>query len=95
VFLIILGVAVFSKILACGLPASLLLSSKKKGLRVGYGMVARGEIAFITAGIGVAYGILNDTIYSTLVFVILGTIFISPALLRNSYKKNQTNSEKH
>ena len=85
-FAVILGVAVFSKILGCGIPAILMLKSKKSGLRIGYGMVARGEVAFIVAGIGLAFEVLSDEIYSTTVFVILATIFIAPILLRNSFK---------
>jgi Kef-type K+ transport system membrane component KefB len=36
-FAVILGVAVFSKILGCGIPAILILKRKKSGLRIGYG----------------------------------------------------------
>ncbi|MDH3610633.1 MAG: cation:proton antiporter [Nitrosopumilus sp.] len=85
-FAVILGVAVFSKVLGCGMPAILMLKSKKSGLRIGYGMVARGEVAFIIAGIGLAFEVLSDEIYSTVIFVILATIFIAPILLRNSFK---------
>jgi Kef-type K+ transport system membrane component KefB len=85
-FTIILGVAVFSKVLGCGIPAMIMLKNKKSGLRIGYGMIARGEVAFIVAGIGLAFEVLSDEIYSTLVFVILATIFIAPILLRSSFK---------
>jgi Kef-type K+ transport system membrane component KefB len=36
-FAVILGAAVFSKILGCGIPAILILKRKKSGLRIGYG----------------------------------------------------------
>ncbi|GKS67433.1 potassium transporter [Nitrosarchaeum sp.] len=85
-FAVIFGVAVFSKILGCGLPAALLLKNKN-GFRIGFGMVARGEVAFVVAGIGLAFEIFSDEIYSTIVFVILATIFIAPILLRNSFKE--------
>jgi Kef-type K+ transport system membrane component KefB len=51
-------------------------------------MVVRGEIAFITAGLRLAYGIISESIFSTLIFVILGTIIIGPILLRRSFEKN-------
>lgn len=86
-FGMLLVVAVGSKILGCGLPASILLKNRKKGLRIGYGMIARGEIAFIVAGTGLAMNILSEELYSTVIFVILATIFIAPILLRNSFKK--------
>ena len=86
-FIVILIVAVFSKIIGCGIPSMLMLKDRTKGLRIGYGMIGRGEVALITIGIGLSSGIINDTIYSTIVLVVLATIFISPTLLRNSYKK--------
>lgn len=88
IFFVILVIAVFSKIIGSGLPAAIILKSKQRGLRIGFGMIARGEIAFITAGIGLSFGIFNDSIYSTLIFVILGTIVISAILLRSSFKNN-------
>lgn len=87
-FGVILGIAVFSKVLGCGIPAAILLKSKKSGFRIGYGMVARGEVAFIVAGIGLAFEVISDEIYSTVIFVILATIFIAPILLRNEFKSN-------
>ncbi len=87
-FGVILIVAVFSKVLGCGIPAALMLKNKQSGFRIGYGMVARGEVAFIVAGIGFAFEILSDEIYSTIIFVILSTIFIAPILLKRSYQKS-------
>lgn len=49
-------------------------------------MIARGEVAFITAGIGLVEGIISEDIYTTLVIVILTTIVLTPILLKNSYK---------
>lgn len=80
-------IAVLGKILGAGIPAIILLKDKNKGLRIGYGMVVRGEIAVITAGLGLAYGIISESIFSTLIFVILGIIIIGPILLRHSFKK--------
>jgi Kef-type K+ transport system membrane component KefB len=87
-FIAILGVAAFSKILGCGIPGVILLKNKLKGMRIGYGMIARGEVAFITAGIGLTFGILTSEVYSTLIFVILATILISPIMLRKSFQKS-------
>ncbi len=86
-FVVILGVAVFSKVAGCGIPASLLLGSKRGGFLIGCGMVARGEVAFIVAGIGLAFQVFSDEVYSTIVLVILATIFIAPMLLRNAFKR--------
>jgi len=91
-FLTILVVAILSKGLGCGIPAAIMLRNRSKGFRIGYGMIARGEVAFITAGIGLASGILPDSIYTTLVLVILATIVITPILLKNSFKSELSNT---
>ena len=87
-FAVILIIAVIGKILGSGIPAIVLLKNKNKGLRIGYGMIVKGEIAFITAGLGLVYGIISENIFSTQIFVILGTIIIGPVLLRHFFKKD-------
>ena len=89
-FSILLAIAISSKIIGSGIPAIIMLRNKTKGIRIGVGMIARGEIAFVhvsVAGIGFVGGIINSEIYSTMIFVILATIFISPELLRKSFAK--------
>ena len=90
--LVILSVAILSKILGCGVPAAILLKNRTKGFRIGYGMIARGEVAFITVGIGLVGGILTDAIYTALVLVILATMIITPILLKNSYRSELSSS---
>jgi Kef-type K+ transport system membrane component KefB len=90
--LAILSIAILSKVLGCGIPAAIMLQNKSKGFRIGFGMIARGEVAFITVGIGLASGILSDSIYTTLVLVILATIIITPILLKNSFKSELSNT---
>ena len=84
--LAVLGVAVFSKVVGCGIPAVILMRDKTRGLRIGYGMIARGEVAFITAGIGLMAGVFSDSVYTSVVLVILATMIVAPILLKNSYK---------
>ncbi|MFQ5970256.1 MAG: cation:proton antiporter [Nitrososphaerales archaeon] len=88
-FVVLLAVAILTKILGCGLPATFLLKSRDKGFKVGYGMVSRGEVGFIIAGIGLASGIFAQGVYSALVLVIMVTTIISPILLRHAYSKSK------
>lgn len=90
-FILLLVVAVITKVLGSGIPSSILLKSKKKGFRIGYGMIARGEIAFVTLGLGLSTGVLTHFLYSTAIFVILTTILISPILLRYSFREKTIN----
>ncbi|MFN3621573.1 MAG: cation:proton antiporter, partial [Nitrososphaerales archaeon] len=59
-FLIMGFVAIISKMIGCGLPALLIYRNRKIGMRVGIGMVSRGEVGFIILGIGLG-GALLDT----------------------------------
>jgi len=87
IFAILFVIAVLSKFGGCGIISSILLKNKLNGFRVGATMIPRGEIAFIIIGTGLAIGILNVEIYSTLVFVTLGTILVSPRIIRLMFKK--------
>jgi len=51
IILILMVVAVVSKLVGCGIPAAVTLRNPKRGLRVGIGMVSRGEVGLIIAGI--------------------------------------------
>ncbi|HLA38219.1 MAG TPA: cation:proton antiporter [Candidatus Brocadiales bacterium] len=57
----------------------------EKGVRrlcVGIGMIPRGEVGLIFASMGKTMGVLNDTLYSTLVIVFMWTTLITPPLLK-------------
>lgn len=79
-------VAIVGKIIGCGLPASILLRDPRRGLRVGLGMISRGEMGFVIASVGLTNGILTGDVYTTLVAVTCITVFITPFLLRKSYE---------
>ena len=78
-------VAVVSKLYGCGIPAQWFLKDKEKGMRVGYGMISRGEIGLVIANIGTTYDIIGPDVYVALILVILITTVLPPLLLRNSY----------
>jgi len=78
-------VAIVSKLYGCGIPARWFLKDKEKGMRVGYGMISRGEIGLVITNIGKTYGIIGDEVYVALILVILITTVLPPLLLRKSY----------
>ncbi len=79
-------VAILSKVVGCGVPASFFLKDPRRGLRIGLGMISRGEIGFVIASVGLTNGILTGDIYTTLVAVVCITVLITPFLLRKSYE---------
>ena len=50
---IIIAIAVVTKLIGCALPSLLFLKDRPESLRVGIGMVSRGEVGLIVAGVGV------------------------------------------
>ena len=77
-----LAMAVLIKIVSCGFPSIVYFSDIGKGLTVGVGMIARGEVGLLVAGMGFAMGVLPQNVYVTLVITCLATTIISPFLLR-------------
>ncbi len=51
-FIALVIVAIASKMIGCGLPAIHFLKSRSKGLKVGYGMISRGEVGAHRGGCG-------------------------------------------
>jgi Kef-type K+ transport system membrane component KefB len=83
-------VAVVSKLYGCGIPAQWFLKDKEKGMRVGYGMISRGEIGLVIASMGTTYGIFGDEVYVALVVVIFLTTVLPPLFLKQSYINDPT-----
>ena len=88
---VIIIVAVTTKLFGCGLPAMYFLKSKQQGLRVGIGMISRGEVGLIVAGVGVTAGILTSEVYSTIIIMVVVTTIITPIWLKIEYRKEQKN----
>jgi Kef-type K+ transport system membrane component KefB len=84
---LIIVIAVSTKFFGCGLPAMLFLKDKRKSMQVGIGMISRGEVGLIIAGVGAASGVLTSNVYSTIVIMVAATTIITPLWLKSSYKK--------
>jgi Kef-type K+ transport system membrane component KefB len=87
---IVIAVAVFSKLAGCGLSALMFLRNKSKAMKVGIGMISRGEVGLIVAGIGVTTGALSSNIYTTVIIMVVVTTLITPVWLKKAYSKEQT-----
>jgi Kef-type K+ transport system membrane component KefB len=87
---IMIIVAIVSKLSGCGLPALMFLRNKSKAMKVGIGMISRGEVGLIVAGIGVTSGALSPNIYTTVIIMVAITTLITPIWLKKAYSKDQT-----
>ncbi|MDP3780441.1 MAG: cation:proton antiporter [Nitrosopumilaceae archaeon] len=84
---VMIVVAVVTKLFGCGLSSMIFLKDRKKSMRVGVGMISRGEVGLIIAGIGVTSGVLASNVYSTIVIMVVATTVIAPIWLKTLYKK--------
>ena len=84
---VVIAVAIFSKLIGCGLPATIFLRNKSKAMKVGIGMISRGEVGLIVAGIGVSSGVLSSNIYTTVIIMVAITTLITPVWLKFAYRK--------
>jgi Kef-type K+ transport system membrane component KefB len=84
---IVVIVAISTKLIGCGLPSILFLRSKSRAMKVGIGMISRGEVGLIVAGIGVTSGALTSNIYTTLIIMVTVTTVITPLWLKKAYNE--------
>lgn len=78
-------VATLSKVIGCSIGAKAMRYSFRESLQVGIGMIPRGEVVLITANIAKAGGFISDTIFTSLVVVVLLTTIVTPSLLKKAY----------
>lgn len=80
--LILLAVAVLTKIIGCGLGARICGFNNHEALQVGIGMVSRGEVALIVAQKGYTMGLLDPSLFPPIVIVVIVTTIMTPVLLK-------------
>ena len=73
--------AVLAKVLGCMIPSICCGFNFLGGLRIGAGMVPRGEVALIIAGIGLSAGYLTQEIFGIGILMTLVTTVVAPPAL--------------
>lgn len=89
---LLLVIAVGSKILGCFFGARLAKYKTKESLQIGIGMVSRGEVALIVASKGIAVGLMNPKFLAPVVIVVVFTTIITPILLKIIFKNDKDDS---
>lgn len=82
-------VAVISKVAGSGLGAFLGGFDLRRSFRMGLGMISRGEVGLIVAGVGASEGLLPPELFSLMVMMVLVTTLITPPLLRWSFAREE------
>ena len=73
--------AIAGKVLGAGVPAALTGFNTLGSWRVGMGMLPRGEVALIIAGIGLSRGVIDQEIFGVSILMTLVTTLIAPIAL--------------
>ena len=88
---ILVFIAIVTKMLGCGLPSLIFLKKdKNKAMRVGIGMVSRGEVGLIVAGVGATSGVISGDVYTAIIVMVAVTTIITPIWLKKAYSKELT-----
>lgn len=79
--------AVISKIIGCGFGARMFKMGRRDSLKVGVGMVARGEVALMVAQKGINSGNINPDLLPAIVLCVIVAALITPVLLKLTYRE--------
>lgn len=79
-------VALVAKVIGCGGCARLLRFDGKDSLKIGIGMMTRGEVALITAQKGLSVGLLTADFFTAVILLILVSSIVTPVLLKRVYR---------
>lgn len=83
IFMLLLTlVAIIGKVAGAGLGARIAKTSWADSLRIGVGMISRGEVGLIIAAIGLNEGIIDEAVFTSVVMMVLLTTLATPLLLR-------------
>lgn len=80
-------VAIVSKVLGSGLGAWWGGLQRGEALRLGIGMVSRGEVGLIVASVGLRQGLIDTVVFADIVLVVLATTLLTPLMLRWAYSR--------
>ena len=86
---LIVAIAIITKLIGCGLPSLIFLKDRSKAMKVGIGMISRGEVGLIIAGVGITAGALDKDTYTSIIIMVAATTIITPIWLKTIYKKKE------
>lgn len=81
-------VALITKIIACGSVAKLCRFSTNDSLKIGVGMMTRGEVALIVSQKGLSVGLLKPVYFTSVILLIIVSSIATPILLKLLFKGN-------
>ena len=81
------AVGLISKIVGCGLMARACKFSRLDSLKIGVGMMTRGEVALIVSQKGLSAGLLTPVYFTSVILLIIVSSILTPIILKVLYAK--------
>lgn len=85
------AVGLITKVIGCGLTAKLMKYSWNESLKVGVGMMTRGEVALIVAQKGLSVGMLEAKYFASVILLIIVSSVTTPIVLKLLYRHSHGN----
>ena len=82
------AVGLITKVIGCGLTAKLMGYNMNESLKVGVGMMTRGEVALIVAQKGLSVGMLDAKYFASVILLIIVSSVTTPIVLKLLYRKS-------
>lgn len=79
------AVGLIAKIIGCGLAARLCKFKNKDALKIGVGMMTRGEVALIVAQKGLSVGLMTPVYFTAVILLIIVSSILTPIILKVLY----------
>lgn len=83
-------IAFVGKLVGCGVPALFVGFNLRGAFRIGAGMLPRGEVTLIVAGIGLASGAINHELFGVAVMTMLFASVTAPPILVGAFKSHSS-----
>lgn len=82
-------VGLISKIIGCGLMAKICKFNNNDALKIGVGMMTRGEVALIVSQKGLSVGLMEPVYFTSVIFLIIVSSISTPIILKVLYAKDK------
>ena len=86
-------VGLLSKIIGCGLMSKICRFKNLDALKIGVGMMTRGEVALIVAQKGLSAGLLEPVYFTSVILLIIVSSISTPIILKILYSKDKESEE--
>ncbi len=82
-------VALITKIIGCGIVAKICKFSNVDSIKIGVGMMTRGEVALIVSQKGLAVGMMSPVYFTSVILLIIVSSIATPIILKLLFAKDE------